>query len=64
MDSNIIEMKAGITILFVVVFILLGLRLWEDSIHNEENQPFVLETAFQLGIDPGEVTQKQFNARY
>lgn len=57
-------MKAIVTIIFVVFVILLGLRLWKDSIHNKENQPFVLETAFQLGIDPGEVTQQQFRERY
>lgn len=37
---------------------------WEDNIHNPDNQPFVLECAFNLGIHPDSVTQEQFNARY
>ena len=34
------------------------------DIRNPEEQPFILEVAFNLGIDPSEVTQEQFNDRY
>jgi len=37
---------------------------WEDDIYNRNNKEYVNEVAFNLGIDPSEVTQKQFNARY
>lgn len=37
---------------------------WEDNIHNPNNQPFVLECAFNLNIHPDSVTQEQFNQRY
>ena len=34
------------------------------DIRNPINQPYVLETAFNLGISPDQVTQSQFNQRY
>lgn len=37
---------------------------WKDSIKNPDNQPYVVEVAFNLGIEPHEVTQAQFNRRY
>lgn len=37
---------------------------WEDSIHNPENEEFVVEVAFNLDIDPEDVTQEMFNQRY
>lgn len=37
---------------------------WEDDINNPDNQPYVLEVAFNLGIDVDSVTQAQFNDRY
>ena len=37
---------------------------WRDSIKNPANQPFVVEVAFNLGIEPHQVTQAQFNRRY
>jgi len=37
---------------------------WEDDINNPSNQPFVLEVAFNEGIEVDDVTQAQFNARY
>lgn len=37
---------------------------WEDDINNPSNQPFVLEVAFNEGIEVDNVTQAQFNARY
>ena len=52
--------------IFVLVFI--GLEMyaayWKDSIRNPENSAFVVECAFNLGIEPQQVTQRQFNARY
>jgi hypothetical protein len=37
---------------------------WEDDINNPDNQPYVLEVAFNEGCDVDEVTQRMFNARY
>lgn len=37
---------------------------WSLSINNPDNAVFVIETAFNLGIEPSEVTQEQFNKRY
>lgn len=37
---------------------------WDDSIKNPENEEFVTEVAFNLGIENSEVTQEQFNMRY
>lgn len=37
---------------------------WVDNIVNPDNQPFVLEVAFNLDIPVDSVTQEQFNARY
>ena len=39
-------------------------EVWRGSIHNPNNQPFVLECAFNLGIPIDSVTQEQFNHRY
>ena len=39
-------------------------KQWADSINNEANRDFVVETAFNNEISPSEVTQKQFNNRY
>ncbi len=37
---------------------------WKDNINNPDNQPYVLECAFNLRIHPDSVTQEQFNQRY
>lgn len=37
---------------------------WADNIHNPDNQDFVVEVAFNLGISDSSVTQEQFNERY
>jgi hypothetical protein len=37
---------------------------WADNIHNPENEEFVEEVAFNLGIHTDQVTQAQFNKRY
>jgi hypothetical protein len=39
-------------------------KQWANSIYNEANKDFVVETAFNLGISPDQVTQQQFNNRY
>ncbi len=36
----------------------------EDDIRHRDNSAYVVEVAFNLGIDPSEVTQEQFNERY
>lgn len=38
--------------------------LWDNSIYNPDNQPYVLEVAFNLGIPIDSVSQAQFNERY
>lgn len=37
---------------------------WEDDIRNPDNEEYVNEVAFNLDIDPSEVTQEQFENRY
>jgi hypothetical protein len=37
---------------------------WEDSISNPDNEEFVVEVAFNAGVDAEEVTQEMFNSRY
>lgn len=37
---------------------------WVDNIHNPDNEEFVEEVAFNLGIYADQVTQQQFNKRY
>ena len=39
-------------------------KQWADSMNNEANNDFVVETAFNNDISPDEVTQKQFAERY
>jgi len=54
-----------ITCLFLgVVMSIVNCSRWKDSIYNEKNSPYVVEVAFNLGIDPVQVTQQQFNERY
>lgn len=38
--------------------------MWADCIYNPENEEFVGEIAFNLGIKPELVTQDMFNERY
>lgn len=56
--------KLVFVLLFLCVVFLSGHSLWEDSIHNPANEPYILEVAFNLGIDPSEVTRGQFTNRY
>lgn len=37
---------------------------WEDNINNPENREYVVEVAFNEGVEIWEVTQSQFNERY
>jgi hypothetical protein len=41
-----------------------GVETKKNSIKNPNNKEFVNEVAFNLGVDPSKVTQKQFNSRY
>ena len=58
--------KAVITLLVIVGMIIAihNKMTWKDSVKNPENWPYVVEVAFNLGIEPYEVTQAQFNRRY
>jgi len=58
-------MKPRITILLMILaFFMLIQIVWDDSVKNPKNQPYVSEVAFNLYLEPEEVTQKQFNTRY
>ena len=37
---------------------------WADNVNNPENEEFVVEVAFNEGVEIGQVTQAQFNERY
>jgi hypothetical protein len=37
---------------------------WENNANNPENHEFVVEVAFNEGVEMWEVTQSQFNKRY
>ena len=39
-------------------------KQWANSIYNDSNKEYVIETAFNNDISPEEVTQQQFNNRY
>ena len=39
-------------------------KQWADSINNEANRDFIIETAYNNDISPEEVTQEQFAERY
>lgn len=41
-----------------------GVVTRKNSIKNPNNKEFVNKVAFNLGVDPSKVTQKQFNSRY
>jgi len=59
------SLKITIILLVVIVaMVYLGVRNSPDSIHNTDNQPFVLEVAFNEGVTVDKVTQGQFNKRY
>ena len=37
---------------------------WEDNISNPDNEEFLVEVAFNEGVETTEVTQEMFNSRY
>jgi hypothetical protein len=53
-------------LLIYVTIMLTGCNsvAWEDDIYNRNNAEYVNEAAWNLGINPSDVTQKQFNLRY
>ena len=51
-------------IALAVVLAVYNKITFKDSIHNPDNAPYIIECAFNLDIQPGQVTQKQFNQRY
>ena len=48
----------------VAILVYIGDVRWENNINNPLNDEFVIEVAFNLDIEPEEVTQRQFNQRY
>ena len=62
-------MKTTITLMLFIILTSCSVHkystiAWEDDIHNPNNEEFVVETAFSLGISSRKVTQQQFNERY
>jgi len=62
-------MKTTITLMLFIMLTSCSVHkystiAWEDDIHNPNNEEFVVETAFSLGISSRKVTQQQFNERY
>ena len=62
-------MKTTITLMLFIILTSCSVQKysntkWEDSISNPNNEEFVVETAFNLGISSKKVTQQQFNDRY
>lgn len=62
-------MKTTITLMLFIILTSCSVQKysntkWEDSINNPNNEEFVVETAFSLGISSKKVTQQQFNDRY
>ena len=67
MESKINRIFKAVVTTLIVVGVVVAIHnsmTWEDSIKNPVNQPYVVEVAFNLGIEPYEVTQAQFNRRY
>ena len=67
MESKIDRIFRVIVTTLIVVGVVVAIHnsmTWEDSIKNPANQPYIVEVAFNLGIEPHEVTQAQFNRRY
>jgi len=56
--------KQAIFILLLGILAISFSLYWDGSIYNKENDPYIFEVAFNLGIHPDSVTQKQFNQRY
>ena len=62
-------MKTTIALMFLIILTSCSVHkystiAWEDDINNPNNEEFVVETAFSLGISSRKVTQQQFNERY
>ena len=51
-------------IALAVVLAVYNKITFKDSIHNPANEPYLIECAFNLGCQPNQVSQKQFNQRY
>jgi hypothetical protein len=76
MNKDRLTFRSGLNYILNVFLVVLTVYLfvqfsnqiksqrYENSIKNPENQPFVLECAFNLGIPIDSVTQEQFNERY
>lgn len=76
MNKDRLTLKSGLNYIFNVFLVVLAIYLvmqfgnqlklhsYKNSIKNPDNQPYVLECAFNLGIPVDSVTQEQFNERY
>ena len=57
-------LKALGAYLIFLTLVVYQCKRWPDSISNPANDPYIIEVAFNLGINPSEVTQAQFDDRY
>ena len=48
----------------LILYFIIAFTPQEDRITNPVNAEYVNEIAFNLDIEPAQVTQKQFNLRY
>ena len=58
--KNLVRLLIGSAIIIAVYNKL----TWSDSVKNPSNDAYIVEVAFNLGIEKHEVTQAQFNNRY
>lgn len=48
----------------IAIMIHISMSRWDNNINNPANDAYVVEVAFNLDIEPWQVTQEQFNQRY
>ena len=53
-----------IVLIAMAILTITGIRNSPEYVHHPDNQPFVLEVAFNEGITVDKVTQQMFNERY
>jgi len=62
--NTIYKYLTRLLIAIALVLAIYNKMTWKDSIKNPSNDPYIVECAFNLGIEKHEVTQSQFNHRY
>ena len=62
--DRVYKVLVSLLLILGVILAVYNKLTWEDSVKNPDNDEFVAEVAFNLGIEKHEVTQAQFNRRY